>query len=649
MTDRRSRARLQTPKHFSVALSFEDGVTRFITCRDDQTVADASYRQRINIPLDCRDGACGTCKALCESGNYDGGTYIDDALPPDEAAAGYVLPCSMRPRSDLVLQIASTSDVAKTQAATYSGTLTHLDRLSATTVALGVEIPNRAELAFLPGQYVNIAVPGTDQTRSYSFSNSPQDDLLTFLVKLTPGGAMSEYLTQRASVGDSISFTGPNGSFFLRENDRPVLLLAGGTGLAPVLSMLRTLRDGSSRRKAHLIYGVSTDEDLVALDEIEEIAATLSGFSWDFCVSDPQSTAQHKGYVASLIKPAHLYDGDVAVYLCGPPPMVESVRTHVTKAGIEPTGFYYEKFALAHVGTAPEPASAPPSVTSPEQALLVSEDARGIAGHVVLPRVDIAAHSNAASGIDDGQAIRSIAGQLMAPATGTGDPTVLGPDDGALIQSDARHLAGQTIFGRYRPAECRSPGTDSRRGPGRVSDRRGASRGTRVRRPVRGAAGAGTRRTGADVGTSHLTTAGGVPAAGRVHHALRGRRPLRGRGPVHRDQRRLPRLPVHPDRQRPSASGVSSSRRQRPHERSASQREVVPPAVRAGPHGHRQRLRGRRPRRGPRPDHRPRGTLQADHAPRDVRRGHRTQTEVRHARPVHRQGRGDHRSGPGHR
>ena len=73
---------------YSVALSFEDGVTRFITCREDQTVADASYRQRINIPLDCRDGACGTCKALCESGNYDGGTYIDDALSPDEAARG---------------------------------------------------------------------------------------------------------------------------------------------------------------------------------------------------------------------------------------------------------------------------------------------------------------------------------------------------------------------------------------------------------------------------------------------------------------------------------------------------------------------------------------------------------------------------------
>jgi benzoate/toluate 1,2-dioxygenase reductase subunit len=445
----------------SIALSFEDGVTRFITCRDDQTVADASYRQRINIPLDCRDGACGTCKALCESGSYDGGHYIDDALAPDEAKAGYVLPCSMKPRSDLVLQIASTSDVAKTQAATYTGTVRHLERLSATTVALGVGIPNRSELAFLPGQYVNIAVPGTDQTRSYSFSNAPHDDLLTFLVKLTPGGVMSDYLSQRAAVGDTISFTGPNGSFFLRENDRPVLLLAGGTGLAPVLSMLRTLLGCSNRRKAHLIYGVSTDEDLVALDEIEEIASTLTGFTWDFCVSDPASTAEHKGYVTSLIAPKHLYDGDVAVYLCGPPPMVESVRTHVTKAGIEPTGFYYEKFALAHAGTVHESASAPPASASSEQALLLSEDARGIAGRVLLPPTDIAARGDTGSGVDDRRAIRSIAGQIMTPSAGAAHPVALDPDDGALIPSAARNLAGQTLFSRPRTVPVPSPAVET--------------------------------------------------------------------------------------------------------------------------------------------------------------------------------------------
>ncbi len=368
---------------YSVALSFEDGVTRFINCREDQTVADASYRQRINIPLDCRDGACGTCKAMCESGSYDGGTYIEDALSGDEAAAGYVLPCSMKPRSDLVLQIATTSDVAKTSAATYTGTLAALERLSATTVAVGIDIPNRAELAFLPGQYVNLSVPGTDQQRSYSFSNAPDEERLTFLVKLTPGGAMSEYLTKRAAVGDTISFTGPNGSFFLREADHPVLLLAGGTGLAPVLAMLRTLR--GSRRAVHLVYGVSTDEDLVALDDIEQIGSEIDGFSWDHCVSDPASQAANKGYVTALIGPEHLHGGAVAVYLCGPPPMVESVRTHMSTAGIEPTGFYYEKFALAHGGAASAPAStAPRPSDADEEVLLPAPDARSIAGQTMF-------------------------------------------------------------------------------------------------------------------------------------------------------------------------------------------------------------------------------------------------------------------------
>ena len=336
----------ETASH-RVALSFEDGVTRFITCAEDQTVADASYRSRINIPLDCRDGACGTCKAVCESGDFDGGDYIEDALSAAEAADGYVLPCSMKPRSDLVLQIASTSEVAKTRAASYAATLTRLDRLSPTTVSFTLETPDRDSLAFLPGQYVNIAVPGTDETRSYSFSSAPDDKELTFLVKLTPGGVMSTWLAEQASVGDEVVFTGPNGSFFLREAERPLLLLAGGTGLAPILSILRRLRDTGSTRPAHLVYGVSTDDDLVELARLEELAASLPELTWDHCVADPDSTADHKGYVTSLIEPQHLHDGDVAVYLCGPPPMVEAVRTHFADAGVVPTGFYYEKFALS--------------------------------------------------------------------------------------------------------------------------------------------------------------------------------------------------------------------------------------------------------------------------------------------------------------
>jgi benzoate/toluate 1,2-dioxygenase reductase subunit len=428
----------------SVALAFEDGVTRFITCRDDQTVADASYRQRINIPLDCRDGACGTCKALCESGSYNGGSYISDALSDDEAAAGYVLPCCMKPTSDLVLQIASTSDVAKTQAARYTGTLVALDRLSASTIRFSVEIPNRTELAFLPGQYVNIEVPGTGQTRSYSFANAPHDGRLTFLVKLSPGGLMSEYLAHHAAVGDEITFTGPHGSFFLREADRPVLMLAGGTGLAPILAMLRTLAEAGSHRKIHLIYGVKSDIDVVEIASLTEIADRLPGFTWDHCVSDPASTAVNKGRVMTLMRPEQLYHGDVAVYLCGPPAMVDSVRGHISGFGIDVSGFFYEKFALAHSEkSAPTQKVAPLAPAVPTEILLTAPDARTIAGQTMLPAAEITGlHST--TGADEGDVSRRIAGQLMLPGSMAG--AAVDADAGELTACRARAIAGQQIF-----------------------------------------------------------------------------------------------------------------------------------------------------------------------------------------------------------
>ncbi|MGY1822239.1 benzoate 1,2-dioxygenase electron transfer component BenC [Geodermatophilus sp. SYSU D00079] len=451
-----------------VALSFEDGVTRFITCAPDQTVADASYRSRINIPLDCRDGACGTCKAFCESGEYDGGAYIEDALSDDEAAAGYVLPCSMRPRSDLVLQIASTSAVAKTQAATHTGTLTALERLSPTTVSLTIETPGRSELAFLPGQYVNLTVPGTSVSRSYSFSNGPDEEALTFLVKLTPGGVMSTYLTDRAAVGDEITFTGPHGSFFLRESDDPLLLVAGGTGLAPILSILRRLRDDGSARPAHLVYGASTDDDVVELATLEQLAEQISGFTWDHCVADPATTARNQGYVMSLFRPEHLHGGDVGVYLCGPPPMVEAVRGHFADQGVVPAGFYYEKFApsgaaapaapaptpqpvvAAPAPRAEEPAPAPSAVPAPRTAApeAAGADGRALAGQLLLPPAALAplGDTGTVAPAEEAATARTVAGQRLATPGGDGPVRPLDPDGGLRPVGDGRSVAGQELF-----------------------------------------------------------------------------------------------------------------------------------------------------------------------------------------------------------
>src|SRR6476661_8860814 len=203
---------------YQIALNFEDGVTRFIQCRPNEVVSDASYRQRINIPLDCRDGVCGTCKSFCDSGEYELGDYVpDEAMTEDEEEAGYVLTCQMTVKSDCIIRIPATSDVAKTSISTFAGELASNDRLSDTALAFSIKLDDRSSLGFLPGQYVNIQVPGTDQARSFSFSSGPSADEVGFLIRNTSHGVLTTYLRDRAKNGDRIEFNGPLGSFYLRE------------------------------------------------------------------------------------------------------------------------------------------------------------------------------------------------------------------------------------------------------------------------------------------------------------------------------------------------------------------------------------------------------------------------------------------------
>ncbi|QPN42893.1 ring-hydroxylating dioxygenase ferredoxin reductase family protein [Priestia aryabhattai] len=333
---------------FQIALNFEDGVTRFIEASGHETVADAAYRQGINIPLDCRDGACGTCKCKAESGRYDlGDNFIEDALSADEIAEGYVLTCQMRAESDCVVRIPASSQLCKTEQASFQAAISDVRQLSASTIALSIKGESLNRLAFLPGQYVNLTVPGSDQSRAYSFSSLQKDGEVSFLIRNVPGGLMSSFLTSLAKAGDNMSLAGPLGSFYLRPIQRPLLLLAGGTGLAPFTAMLEKVAEQGSEHPLHLIYGVTNDFDLVELDRLHALAARIPNFTFSACVANPESHYPQKGYVTQHIEPRHLNDGDVDVYLCGPPPMVEAVSQCIREQGITPANFYYEKFAAA--------------------------------------------------------------------------------------------------------------------------------------------------------------------------------------------------------------------------------------------------------------------------------------------------------------
>ncbi|AYN10973.1 benzoate 1,2-dioxygenase electron transfer component BenC [Pseudomonas putida] len=333
---------------YQIALNFEDGVTRFIEATGQETVADAAYRQGINIPLDCRDGACGTCKCKAESGRYDlGDNFIEDALSEDEIAEGYVLTCQMRAESDCVIRIPASSQLCKTEQASFEAAISDVRQLSVSTIALSIKGEALSRLAFLPGQYVNLKVPGSEQSRAYSFSSLQKDGEVSFLIRNVRGGLMSSFLTNLAKAGDSLSLAGPLGSFYLRPIQRPLLLLAGGTGLAPFTAMLEKIAEQGSEHPLHLIYGVTNDFDLVELDRLQALAARIPNFTYSACVANPDSQYPQKGYVTQHIEPRHLNDGDVDVYLCGPPPMVEAVSQYVREQGITPANFYYEKFAAA--------------------------------------------------------------------------------------------------------------------------------------------------------------------------------------------------------------------------------------------------------------------------------------------------------------
>jgi benzoate/toluate 1,2-dioxygenase reductase subunit len=231
-----------------------------------------------------------------------------------------------------------------------------VERLSETTIAFSLDVADA--VPFLPGQYVNLLVPGADQQRSYSFSSSSGAETLSFLARNIPPGVMSTYLREKAVPGTPVEFIGPAGSFYLREIKRPLLLLAGGTGLAPFLSMLGKIAETGSAYPIHLGSGVSHDVDLVGVERLEEFGTKIPGFTFFTCVAAEESAHPRKGYVTAHVEASHLNGSDVDLYLCGPPPMVDAVRAWLGEQSVTQANFYYEKFApsgvLATINEAPK-------------------------------------------------------------------------------------------------------------------------------------------------------------------------------------------------------------------------------------------------------------------------------------------------------
>ncbi len=326
-----------------VTILFEDGRSVVIDAEEANTIYLSALKNRVRIETDCLEGACATCKGLCTQGEYYLDEYSDEALSDEQAARREVLTCQMHPTSDCVIEFPYESSLAlRTEPETVAGRVAEVETVADSVVRLVVE--PEGELAFLPGQYVHLGVPGTDQRRSYSFANPPSvTGRLSFYVKVLENGAMSEYVSGRAKPGDEMSITGPFGHFYLRPPVSPIVMVAGGTGLAPMLSMFdHMMGSGGTDQPIRLLYGANTPGELFALDHLAgvglalttELAVVAGAPGWD----------SHVGHITELLGLEHLAGGDVDVYLCGPPPMIEAAETWLRANGVEAGRIHAEKF-----------------------------------------------------------------------------------------------------------------------------------------------------------------------------------------------------------------------------------------------------------------------------------------------------------------
>lgn len=329
-----------------ITLIFEDGVTSVVAAGPGETVYQAAARQNVPIQTDCREGACAVCAATCVSGTYDLLDFSDEALTPQDQARGGVLACRMRATSDCVLEMPYPSGaIALKDAAARAVVVSELDEVAQNVVRLVLSEADGVPMAFLPGQYVNIEVPGTGRARSYSFANAPlASGGHEFFIRRLDRGLMSDWLAAGAAAGIGTQISAPRGQFFLRPTDRPLLMVAGGTGLAPMLSMLAHIKSGGGPRPAKItvLYGTNTAGEMFGLDRLAELSGDLPIEVRTAVVSPPY--AGTVGHVTGLLEPQMLEGGETQVYLCGPPPMVQAARAFLDQSNHPARHIFAERF-----------------------------------------------------------------------------------------------------------------------------------------------------------------------------------------------------------------------------------------------------------------------------------------------------------------
>jgi len=322
---------------------------REIDCRDDQTILDACLRNGVWLPHSCTHGSCATCKAEVLEGDVDHGASSSFALMDFERDEGKLLPCCARPRSDVTIEaeIDVDEDLEIFPVQDYVGTVVSLEDIARDTKRIVIELDR--DLDFNAGQYLKFQVPDAGVDRTYSIASLPTEKrLLEFHIRRTAGGVATDgWIFRSLAVGDQMSVSGPYGRFVLHVgDDRPAVLVAGGTGLAPIKSMIRhALENNAYDGHLTLYQGARTQEWLYDVEEFQRLEEEYpDSFTYRPCLSEETAEGFSSGLVTAVIEMENDTLRGYAGYLCGPPPMVDAALKTLMGKRLFPRDIYREDF-----------------------------------------------------------------------------------------------------------------------------------------------------------------------------------------------------------------------------------------------------------------------------------------------------------------
>ncbi|MCB1789331.1 MAG: 2Fe-2S iron-sulfur cluster binding domain-containing protein [Gammaproteobacteria bacterium] len=322
-----------------------------ITVKAGENLLKAALDAGIAWPHNCRVGSCGQCRSRLVSGKIKELNDFSYVLSKEELDAGMILACQTCLRSDIEVEVSLEAGATMQPARSVTGRIETYRHRTHDIVEIGVRL-DQPLAGYLAGQYAEICIPGfVEQPRSYSFASAPGNgdiEEINFFVRLVPGGHMSTWLHETDRTGAQVEVCGPYGNFWLRKTPSPMVLVCGGSGMAPIKALLEEVAQGGFDRDVTLIFGARTQDDLYCLDELEAVRTRANGrFRFVPVLSEEPADSDWQGqrgmcteFIAGAVADVRACDA----YLCGPPGMVDSAIRVLRDHGVDEQNIFYDKF-----------------------------------------------------------------------------------------------------------------------------------------------------------------------------------------------------------------------------------------------------------------------------------------------------------------